>query len=177
MLRETHESGSVWTDALCDELRRLHADGYSASQIANALGRGLTRNAVIGKIGRLNLRGGSVKAARAKSGKNGRAGNPGMPKVTNIVRRAESRRIAAERQEQKASIEADAPALPRAAAWLPLYGLEPVSLIDLGAHDCKWPLGDPLLPGFGYCGLPQAGEHSRYCEAHHAMSVIRRVAA
>ena len=49
-----------WTDERVELLKKLWADGLSASQIANELGS-VTRNAVIGKVHRLGLSG------RAKS--------------------------------------------------------------------------------------------------------------
>src|SRR5438874_4887521 len=49
-----------WTDERVELLKKLWADGLSASQIAAELG-GITRNAVIGKVHRLGL------AGRAKS--------------------------------------------------------------------------------------------------------------
>ncbi len=40
-----------------------------------------------------------------------------------------------------------------------------VSLMDLGPNACKWPMGDPLQPGFGFCG--QFAEDGKpYCTAH-----------
>src|ERR1700736_7019121 len=50
----------MWTDERVELLKKLWADGLSASQIAAELG-GITRNAVIGKVHRLGLSG------RAKS--------------------------------------------------------------------------------------------------------------
>ncbi len=52
-----------WTDERIEQLRRLWAEGHSASQIAGTLGGGVSRNAVIGKIHRLGLSG-RVKTAR-----------------------------------------------------------------------------------------------------------------
>jgi len=49
-----------WTEERVELLKKLWADGLSASQIAAELG-GITRNAVIGKVHRLGLSG------RAKS--------------------------------------------------------------------------------------------------------------
>ena len=46
-----------WTDERVELLRRLWTEGLSASQIAGRLGDGVTRNAVIGKVHRLNLSG------------------------------------------------------------------------------------------------------------------------
>lgn len=45
----------TWTEDRVATLRRLWADGLSASQIARELGSGVTRNAVIGKLHRLGL--------------------------------------------------------------------------------------------------------------------------
>lgn len=46
-----------WTLDAIAKLREMHADGYSSREIAEALGAGATRNAVIGKISRLGLGG------------------------------------------------------------------------------------------------------------------------
>ena len=45
-----------WTDERIERLRALWSEGKSASEIARILG-GVTRNAVIGKVHRLNLTG------------------------------------------------------------------------------------------------------------------------
>lgn len=50
-----NDGTSNWTPERIERLKQLHADGYSGSQIAAALG-GLTRNAVIGKAHRLGLK-------------------------------------------------------------------------------------------------------------------------
>jgi GcrA cell cycle regulator len=69
-----------WTDERVERLKKLWADGLSASQIAGELG-GITRNAVIGKVHRLGLSG------RAKSSSSGtarprKARAPGMMRVS-----------------------------------------------------------------------------------------------
>jgi hypothetical protein len=46
----------MWTDANVELLRKLWSEGKSASDIAKAIGGGMTRNAVIGKVHRLGLR-------------------------------------------------------------------------------------------------------------------------
>jgi hypothetical protein len=45
-----------WTEHRVNELKRLVADGLSASQISAAFGDGCTKNAVIGKCHRIGLR-------------------------------------------------------------------------------------------------------------------------
>ena len=53
-------TSETWTEDRVEVLKKLWADGLSASQIAGEIGGGVTRNAVIGKVHRLKL------AARAK---------------------------------------------------------------------------------------------------------------
>ncbi len=47
----------AWTDDRIAILKKLWDDGLTASQIATELGEGVTRNAVIGKAHRLELKG------------------------------------------------------------------------------------------------------------------------
>src|SRR5947209_17519794 len=63
----------TWTDERVERLKKLWADGLSASQIAGELG-GITRNAVIGKVHRLGL------SRRAKSPSSA-APRPRKPRV------------------------------------------------------------------------------------------------
>ncbi len=51
-----HKRSDYWTPERVELLKKLHAEGHSASQIAKRLGGGVTRNAVIGKVSRLGLK-------------------------------------------------------------------------------------------------------------------------
>jgi len=46
----------AWTDETIERLKALWSEGHSASRIADDLGEGITRNAVIGKAHRLGLK-------------------------------------------------------------------------------------------------------------------------
>jgi GcrA cell cycle regulator len=47
-----------------------------------------------------------------------------------------------------------------------------VKLLELEAHNCRWPCGDPHDDGFGFCGHDrQPG--SSYCPHHEALSRSR----
>lgn len=54
----------------------------------------------------------------------------------------------------------------KGAAWEPVPGSSPVSLIDLEPGMCKWPIGHDSP--YRFCGLA-SGEGS-YCEHHASMS-------
>lgn len=46
---------SIWTEQRIADLKQFWGEGYSCSQIAAKMGCGITRNAVIGKVFRLDL--------------------------------------------------------------------------------------------------------------------------
>ena len=48
-----------WTNERIELLQKLRLEGWSASRIAGELAHGITRNAVIGKVYRLELSGGA----------------------------------------------------------------------------------------------------------------------
>ena len=84
----------AWNDERVELLKKLWADGLSASQIAGRLG-GVTRNAVIGKVHRLGLSGRATTSrmkshrprARAQSAKRlmkPRFANVGNPALRNL---------------------------------------------------------------------------------------------
>ena len=138
-----------WTDDRVEVLKKLWLDGFSASQIAKQLGGGLTRNAVIGKVHRLGLSG------RAAPSQPQRAAF----KAVRPVRPAVAHTPAVRRVTPVAPVEA----LPE-----PAYACEETgsaTVLTLGTHMCKWPIGDPSSDGFTFCGKV-AGD-GPYC-VHHA---------
>ncbi|MDP8916133.1 MAG: GcrA cell cycle regulator [Pseudomonadota bacterium] len=135
-----------WTDDRVEVLKKLWLEGLSASQIAKQLG-GVTRNAVIGKVHRLGLSG---RATPSQPARVARAPRPPRPVSQPTVRR-----------------EAAAPAHPRPEPQRFYAPEEPgtATVLTLGAHMCKWPIGDPSSDEFTFCGRRAEGaycvEHSR----------------
>jgi GcrA cell cycle regulator len=138
-----------WTDERVASLKKLWLEGLSASQIAKQLG-GVTRNAVIGKVHRLGLSGRATPAAPARPAF--KAPRPARPVLStpHQPRRAEP-------------VVHHAPITPS----LPAVREEPGSatVLTLGAHMCKWPIGDPSTDGFTFCGR-RTGEDGPYCIEH-----------
>jgi GcrA cell cycle regulator len=80
-----------WTDERVEKLKKLWSEGLSASQIAAQLG-GVSRNAVIGKVHRLNLpgrakAGGTATTARAPKR------NTSAPRAPNYASRIATRTV------------------------------------------------------------------------------------
>ena len=182
-----------WTDERVETLKRMWAEGQSASQIAKELG-GVTRNAVIGKVHRLGL------SNRVAGGKDEDEDSPAAAAPAAATARPEPRPEPAARAEPAPSRGADRPApaaapsnvtpLPIRKAIVPAgQPLPPqpsaneispealasvrevekrarrLTLMELTERTCKWPIGDPATDDFWFCGLPSL-PGKPYCEAH-----------
>ncbi|MGZ8364372.1 MAG: GcrA family cell cycle regulator, partial [Caulobacteraceae bacterium] len=134
-----------WTDDRVETLKKLWLEGLSASQIAKHLG-GVTRNAVIGKVHRLGLSGRAAPSQPARPVfKAPRAPRPAVQHVA--VRRSE-------------------PSMPVPGTPISMLPEEPGSatVLTLGAHMCKWPIGDPSSDEFTFCG--RRASEGVYCGDH-----------
>lgn len=145
----------MWTDERVELLKKLWAEGLSASQVAKQLG-GVTRNAVIGKVHRLGLSGRATPSRPARA-------RPQAPRT--LVRGRPDPLTAEMREEEQQRSQS---AQKAEAAHIEERGLEPVqraTVLTLTEHTCKWPIGDPGRPGFHFCGRG-ADQGSPYCTEH-----------
>ena len=148
----------AWNDERVELLKKLWGEGLSASQIAGRLG-GVTRNAVIGKVHRLGLSGRATTsrmknprprlrtaAAQAKRPGKSRFGSIGSPSFRALYQP-----------------EAEAYAAPAEELVIPMA--ERKSIQTLGDCNCRWPIGDPQLADFHFCGKDKV-TGLPYCEFH-----------
>jgi GcrA cell cycle regulator len=184
-----------WTDERVETLKRMWAEGQSASQIAKELG-GVTRNAVIGKVHRLGLSN-RVGGADAEDEGAPRAETPAAPAAAARAEPAASPAAAArpeaaprptpERPQPLPSnvtpLPVRKPIVPAGQPLPPQVSLNEISpealasvrevekrakkltLMELTERTCKWPIGDPATEDFWFCGLPSL-PGKPYCEAH-----------
>ena len=134
-----------WTDERVAILKKLWLEGLSASQIAKQLG-GVTRNAVIGKVHRLGLSGRATPSQpRQATYKAPRAPRPVAAAPRRVVEPAHqpAPRVQVYREEAPGS----------------------ATVLTLGAHMCKWPIGDPSSDSFTFCGKRSDDGHP-YCVDH-----------
>lgn len=156
-----------WTDERVEQLRQAWMEGKSASQIANLLGNGLTRNAVIGKVHRLGLAG-RAKAAGA-TGTPARS-SPSQQSVRQVVspRSAPAARIVRGATALATQPQTVIDAEPQEIESVVLPMSVRVTIVELKEAMCRWPLGDPTSPEFRYCGSPShAGP---YCIYHGGLA-------
>ena len=150
---------SNWTEERIETLKKLWTDGLAASQIAAELG-GITRNAVIGKTHRLGLPQ-RVVAPQPK------------PWIEARVH---------ERTWQRWKRKAAQRAVP--AVVKPVTGsainsainsaisANPVTLLELCWHHCRWPVEAPGKPMM-YCGAA-ACAGSSWCAQHYRDAHVQR---
>jgi GcrA cell cycle regulator len=144
----------VWTRARIALLKRLWADGETATAIAARLR--MSKSAVLGKVFRLRLR--PAAKATATAARNSKA----------ILSQRRKGRPPAKFRTKPAA--AAAPAVPPGKA-----------LFELTNDSCRWPHGQPGTKTFHFCGAPGAdSEGGRpYCERHMRRAYVghRKTAA
>jgi GcrA cell cycle regulator len=133
-----------WPQARADALRRLWADGVSATLIGRELG--VTRSAVIGKAHRLDL--GLHKTIK-------QAPRPYRPKKP--------------RRPQLTIIKPGVTPMPDIDPQPPI--MRKLPLLQLTENRCHWPIGDPRHASFYFCGADSYGEI--YCPYHHRRAFTR----
>lgn len=150
-----------WTDERVELLKKLWAEGLSASQIASKLGN-VTRNAVIGKVHRLGLSG-RVKAVRTAPARPRRPRQPAAPRRPTV--------IGATALKVQADVEPMQVVRPRPAVIqeLVIPPSERLSILQLTESTCKWPIGDPTQEDFHFCGRSSLTAMP-YCEHHAAVA-------
>ncbi len=161
--RKYHTGGTVvgrevWTEERVTRLKDDWAAGLSGTDIANRLGCGLSRNAVIGKIHRLGLSGRVLHFRRAKprTGDNIWRKKNRRNRLRTIAEYMEAARLGDLGDNAARVVDVDVPVAERIQ-----------NLDDLEPHHCRWPYGDNP---FTFCGRPKMLGKS-YCPGHVLQSM------
>lgn len=156
-----------WTDERIATLKKMWKEGKSAADIAKTLGKGVTRNAVIGKAHRMGLSGRPSpikKPASAPAAKKEAA----APKKETLRVVATPKKAAAAPAKINPALLKEAEELKKLEKSAVQIG-GGVALIDLTERMCKWPIGDPREADFSFCGRGiRVG--TPYCPEHAAMA-------
>lgn len=137
-----------WTKARTELLKKLWADGFSASQCASELGSGISRSAILGKVCRLGLAGRRTVSVKPKKQ---RVRNTPFRQHTPIA------------------------ALPPAEISAPiLLSTDHLCLLfDLDDKTCRWPVWSEgaTFDEQHYCGIPTADVYAGrpYCAEHSGL--------
>ena len=138
----------TWTTDRIDALKVHFAAGLSCREIANEIG--VSRNAVIGKISRLNLtRDKGVMRTGKKEQPCGKRPPRGAQKLRQILLKSFP-------SEAETVIEDE-----------PIHNGHTCSLFELSKDTCRWPISTPGQADFCFCGnapldgMPYCAGHSR----------------
>ncbi len=136
----------TWTEERLELLKSRFAAGLSCREIAGDLG--VSRNAVIGKLSRLNLTRDKSGDARPSGRKDAKARRPKtVPRL----------------QYQMLKVLYGEP--PAAADDQPIDSAQCCSLLELSEQRCRWPISTPGAADFCFCGNPPL-EGLPYCAGH-----------
>jgi GcrA cell cycle regulator len=141
----------TWTDERIDLLKRHFEAGLSCREIAADIG--VSRNAVIGKLSRLNLTRGRTVDDRQVCDKGHAA-----PRARKAVPRLQ--------YEMLATIYGETDA---AATSGPIDAGNRCSLLELSDNRCRWPISTPGAEDFCFCGNT-APEGQPYCSGHSRLA-------
>ena len=144
-----------WTDERVELLKKLWADGLSASQIAAELG-GITRNAVIGKVHRLGLSGRAKSPSSVSPRPRKTRAHPHMLRAARPVMRGNT----ALAPVYDYDVDAEPEHIDN---FIPIGQRR--SILELTEETCRWPIGDPGSIEFFFCG-GQTGTGAPYCTFH-----------
>ena len=131
-----------WTPEKETKLRELWEKGHTASQIASMLGD-TTRNAVIGKAHRLNLK---ARAVSKKTALKDDVKNNNVPEIKQqrLGRKAKFKALLLDKNFEQEN---------------------PKKLEELTDETCRWPIGHPYEEKFYFCGRKPM-EKFPYCKLH-----------
>jgi GcrA cell cycle regulator len=157
---------TFWTDARTEQLTKLWNDGIPASMIAQLLG-GTTKNAVVSKANRIGLPARDdpswrnarlvlstgIAAGAKRDGKGQPIGRPRNPRTRQSAPPETKTR-------KRTSVQPPEPAKPSLN----------LSILDLGARQCRYSTGEGASGDFLFCGHETA-PGSSYCPAHRQLTV------
>jgi GcrA cell cycle regulator len=139
----------TWTTDRIEALKLHFAAGLSCREIANEIG--VSRNAVIGKISRLNL---TRDTGVMRTGKKEQAAVK-RPRGAQKLRQILLKSFPA---EAEAVIEDE-----------PIHNGHTCSLFELSKDTCRWPISTPGQADFCFCGNPPL-DGMPYCAGHSRMA-------
>jgi len=137
----------TWTPERVDQLKSYFEEGLSCRDIAVSIG--VSRNAVIGKLSRLNLTRTTPDERR--------------------TRRKKSTGPAAQRPTAKQHLQMLQVIYDQQADDVPIASANNCSLLELSEQRCRWPLNTPGAEDFCFCGNTPLGGMP-YCSGHYRLA-------
>ncbi|RZN11024.1 GcrA-like regulator [Bradyrhizobium genosp. SA-3] len=144
-------ASQTWTDERIELLKRHFEAGLSCREIAADIG--VSRNAVIGKLSRLNL----TRGRTVDDGKVHDRGS-GPARARRAVPRLQYEMLATIYGETDMQVVAE-----------PIDEANRCSLLELSENRCRWPISTPGEDDFCFCGNT-APDGQSYCAGHSRLA-------
>ena len=151
-------TSGIWTPERTKHLTALWKEGRTAAWIARALGPGVSRCAVLGKVYRLGL-------ARGPEARRARPAAP--PRAKRSREEIPASRLAP-RQSGPLKVRAATPS----GATIVTPSSPTATILSVGFGQCRWPYGCSGEATFGLCGRPVA--RGAFCAAHAEVGYQKR---
>ena len=146
-----HANQPTWTDERLELLKGHFEAGLSCRQIAAAIG--VSRNAVIGKLSRLNL-------TRDSNGEE-------RPARKNTPKERRAKTAPRQQYQMLVALYGEPQDVTDEPIQEPIQDGHRCSLLELSEERCRWPINTPGTDDFCFCGnmpiksLPYCAGHSR----------------
>ena len=152
-------TSAIWTPEITQRLIILWKEGRTAAWIARALGAGVSRCAVLGKVYRLGLaRGPEARRARPAPAPRAKRRREEVSVVRPAARPSGPLKVRA--------------AVASSAAMIATPASPTTTILAVGTGQCRWPYGHSGEAGFGLCGRSVA--RGAFCAAHAAVGYQKR---
>lgn len=161
-----------WNEAKTALVRRLWDEGHSATEIGRRIG--VSKNAVVGKVHRLDLPARASPIKREGSNGPSQSRKPAVPRLSEIMPLGIQTPVHTVILNQRHATAFSNPSVPKpnpvaAAVSTPIRNVSPSS------KHCCWPIGEPGKPDFRFCEAPTLATKP-YCE-DHAQIAYRKLPA
>lgn len=148
-------SRSEWTEEQDATLKAMAHDGKTFQQIAKVLGKS-SRSAIAGRARRLGIRTKDVRKQRKEQI---------MQAVKAVTKQIRTPVIV--EQVQEPTLYKVSFLFPKPPVKINRKGVSP---LDIGANQCRYPIGEPRNRDFCFCGKPSVGS---WCSTHKRVVFTR----
>ncbi len=152
---------STWTEEQIKQASEMWAAGASAQQIANVINK--SRNAVIGKMNRLNVKRQTDEDAAINSPDRPSDDSTSADDHHASTKGPDAGMISAPNNATKSQEVLDAEAHNEQ------INMKRLPLMYLSSRTCRWPIGDPSTKHFWFCGK-QSVIDKPYCSEHSELA-------
>ena len=174
----------IWDDEKIKQLKKLWEKGLSTTEIAKKMN--VSKNSVVGKVHRLCLkarpspikkRGDEIGVGTKQNDlffeQDDNVPDTDVETIVNVTEADNETFLRSEIEDQKSrSFETETKKETEQKLKANKKTCNPIRLVELDSHTCRWPIGDPRDDDFCFCGKKvHAGQ--TYCDEHSQVAYVK----